>query len=84
MILLIAIGINPSSELSGFLRTSSIQEGVTVFVVLNDIDWPLNSQVMDGIGAPIEVQEIVTEFPSITLTIDSTSDVVLALTACNR
>ena len=44
---------------------------------------PFSSQVMVGVGAPVEVHDIVTEFPSTTVTTGSLLDVVLASTTIN-
>ena len=45
---------------------------------------PLKLQVMEGVGTPVEVQEMSTESPSRTVTVGPLMAVVLALTADQR
>ena len=43
---------------------------------------PLKLQVMEGVGTPVEVQEMSTESPSRTVTVGPLMAVVLELSAC--
>ena len=45
---------------------------------------PLKLQVMEGVGTPVEVQEMPTESPSRTVTVGPLMVVVLALTVDQR
>ena len=64
----------------GLVRTSMACDSVTTLVGIICTGWVLNVQVMVGTGAPVEVQEMVTDSPSITLTNDPLLAVVLAST----
>ena len=78
--MLVGTATKPELASLGFLRTSSTPELVTASEILNATGWPFNVQVIDGTGAPDELHEMVTELPSITVTIDVLSAVVLATT----
>ena len=62
------------------LRARVPRDSVSVVVEVNDAVSLFNFQVMVGVGAPVEIQEMVAEFPSDTVTTDSILVVVLAST----
>ena len=69
-----------STKFPSSLRARVPRDSVSVVVEVNGAVSLFNFQIMVGVGAPVEVQEMVTELPSNTVTTDSILVVVLAST----
>ena len=68
---------------SQFLGRSCTRSIVLILFAMNGAGWPSSVHTMDGVGAPVEVQERVTDggTPSITDITESLLAVVVASTA---